>query len=87
MVREPYEVYVNGVLQVAGRDYDVVGPSLVFNKQLVSEGKLGVWRWLSILLGIAGTYRKNDKIDVVFTLDGRPQVLTLTPAAPEPQAG
>ena len=27
----------------------------------------GPWRWLSMLLGIAGTYRKNDKIDVVFT--------------------
>ena len=66
-VREPYEVFVNGVPQVAGTDYEVVGPSLVFNKELASEGKLGSWRWLSMLLGIAGTYRKNDKIDVVFT--------------------
>jgi hypothetical protein len=78
-VREPYEVFVNGVPQVAGTDYEVVGPSLIFNKELASEGKLGPWRWLSMLLGIAGTYRKNDKIDVVFTVDGRPKVVPLTP--------
>jgi hypothetical protein len=79
-VREPYEVFVNGVPQAAGTDYEVVGPSLIFNKRLVSEGKLGPWRWLSMLLGIAGTYRQNDKIDVVFSVDGRPKVVTLIPA-------
>jgi len=82
-VTGPYEVFVNGVPQVAGTDYDVVGATLVFNKHLVSEGKLGFWRWLSMLLGIAGTYRKNDKIDVVFSVGGRPQVVTLTPAPAE----
>jgi hypothetical protein len=81
-VREPYEVFVNGVPKVAGKDYDVVGASLVFNEHLASEGKLGFWRWLSMLLGIAGTYRKNDKIDVVYSVDGRPQVVTLTPSPP-----
>ena len=72
---------MNGVPQVAGTDYEVVGPTLVFNQELASEGKLGTWRWLSMLLGVAGTYRKNDKIDVVFAVDGRPQVVTLSPAA------
>ena len=81
-VREPFEVFVNGVPQVAGKDYDVVAGSLVFNSDLASEGKLGPWRWLSMLLGIAGTYRKNDKIDVVFTVDGRPKVVALTPPPP-----
>ena len=28
-------------------------------------------RWLSMLLGIAGTYRKNDQVDFVYTSDGR----------------
>jgi len=82
-VREPYEVFLNGVPQVAGTDYEVIGASLVFRAELASEGKLGFWRWLSMLLGIAGTYRKNDKIDLVFSIDGRPQVVTLTPVADE----
>jgi hypothetical protein len=81
-VREPFEVYVNGVVQTAGKDYEVVGPSLIFRADLASEGKLGLWRWLSMLLGVAGTYRKNDKIDVVFTVDGRPKVVTLAPPPP-----
>ena len=84
-VREPFEVFVNGVPQVAGKDYDVVGASLVFNADLASEGKLGFWRWLSMLLGIFGTYRKNDKIDIVFTIDGRRQVVPLTPPPPAEQ--
>jgi hypothetical protein len=85
-VREPFEVFVNGVPQVAGKDYDVVGASLVFNADLASEGKLGFWRWLSMLLGIFGTYRKNDKIDVVFTIDGRRQVVPLTPPPAKPES-
>ena len=76
-VREPYEVFVNGVPQVAGTDYEVSGRRLVFNEELASEGKLGPVRWLSMLLGVAGTYRKNDKVDVVFAVDGRPKVVAL----------
>ena len=38
-----------------------------------------------MLLGIAGTYRKNDKVDVVFTVDGRPKVVPL--AVPPRDAG
>src|SRR5262245_4649378 len=78
-VRSPFEVYVNGVVQTAGKDYEVVGATLIFKYELVSEGKLGFRRWLSMVLGSFGTYRKNDKIDVVFTLDGRPKVVSLTP--------
>ena len=29
-------------------------------------------RWLSMLLGVAGTYRKNDVVDVVYDSGGRP---------------
>ena len=74
-VRAPFEVFVNGVPQVEGKDFEVVGPRLVFDRSSRSEGKLGFWRWLSMLLGIAGTYRKNDTVDVVFTVDGRRKVV------------
>ena len=65
------EVYVNGVPQVEGRDYVRRADSLVFERQLAREGRLGFWRWLSIILGIAGTYRQNDSVDVVYQLGGR----------------
>lgn len=65
------EVYVNGVRQVEGRDYRRRDDSLEFERRLAREGGLGFWRWLSIILGIAGTYRQNDSVDVVYELGGR----------------
>jgi hypothetical protein len=65
------EVYVNGVRQVEGRDYGRRDDSLVFERRLAREGRLGFWRWLSIVLGIAGTYRQNDSVDIVYERGGR----------------
>jgi hypothetical protein len=72
-----FEVYVNGVPKQRGVDFDVVGRTLVFREQLANEGRLGFWRWLSLFLGVAGTYRKDDKVDVVYDRNGRRQVASL----------
>ena len=77
----PFEVFVNGVPQQLGEDYELHGRTLVFNRALASEGRLGFWRWTSLFLGVAGTYRKNDKVDVVYTRGGRRTVVTLEPGA------
>jgi hypothetical protein len=75
-VPEDFEVFVNGVRQEPGRDYRVQGRTLVFNRKLAQEGKLGAMRWTSIFLGVAGTYRKHDSVDVVYKRDGRRTVAT-----------
>jgi hypothetical protein len=75
-VPEEFEVFINGVRQEQGRDYHVQGRTLVFPRQLVQEGKLGAMRWTSIFLGVAGTYRKHDTVDVVYRRDGRRTVAT-----------
>ena len=81
-VQEEFEVFVNGVRQEVGRDYRVQGRTLVFSRRLHHEGKLGATRWASIFLGVAGTYRKHDDIDVVYEREGRKVVATgLTPDA------
>ena len=77
----PFEVYVNGVPQAEGIDFEVEGRTLVFGRELKAEGKLGFWRWTSMLLGVAGTYRRNDSVDVVYTYDGRRLVSSLNPVA------
>jgi hypothetical protein len=75
-----FDVYVSGVRQVPGRDFEQEGRSLVFPRPVEQEGKLGFWRWASMWLGIAGTYRKNETVDVVYEADGRREVETgLTP--------
>jgi hypothetical protein len=79
-VPEEFEVFVNGIRQELGRDYRVQGRTLVFNRRLHHEGKLGATRWASIFLGVAGTYRKHDDVDVVYEREGRKVVATgLTP--------
>ena len=82
-VTPPYELFINGVPQVEGTDYEVVGMSLLFKRSLAHEGRLGFWRWLSMLLGIAGSYRKHDTIDVVFTVNGQRKVVGLAPVEVE----
>jgi hypothetical protein len=76
-VAEPFQVFLNGVPQQVGRDFDVEGRTLVFRTSLAREGRLGFWRWLSIFLGIAGTYRQNDSVDVVYDAAGKREVVSL----------
>lgn len=78
-VSEPYEIFLNGIRQQPGKDFRVDGRILVFERTLAKEGKLGFWRWLSLLLGIAGTYRQNDSVDVVYQAAGRRTVASGLP--------
>ena len=78
-VGESFEVYVNGIRQQAARDFRREGDELVFERRLANEGRLGFWRWLSLFLGVAGTYRQNDSVDVVYEVAGRRHVAAALP--------
>ena len=78
----PYKVFVNGVPQTKGVDYEIVGHALSFTKHLEKEGKLGAARWTAIFLGLFGTYRKNDSVDVQYTLGGQQRVATYLDSIP-----
>ena len=82
-IEDGFEVFVNGVVQQPGRDYRREGGELVFDRSLAREGRLGFWRWLSLFLGVAGTYRQNDSVDVVYQSDGRRIVATSLPLLPD----
>ncbi len=72
-LRGPYEVYINGVRQEAGVDYQVREGALVFERDLVKD-KISGWRWLLGAWGV-GTYRQNDSVDVRYeAADGSPRV-------------
>jgi hypothetical protein len=72
-VREPYEVYLNGVAQRLGVDYTVREGALVFDRELHKDHISG-WRWLLGAWGV-GTYRQNDSVDVRYeAADGSPRV-------------
>jgi hypothetical protein len=72
-VREPYEVYLNGVAQRLGVDFSVREGSLVFEQELRKD-RISGWRWLLGAWGV-GTYRQNDSVDVRYeAADGSPRV-------------
>ena len=71
-VRPPFEVYVNGVRQELGSDYQVSAGELVFHRELVNQ-KLSPGAWFLGFWGI-GTYKRNDEVDVRYELDGQPTV-------------
>jgi hypothetical protein len=72
-VRPPFTVYVNGVRQELGRDYEIEGGVLVFGRSLVKEGRLGFWKWFLGAFGI-GTYGRNDIVDVAWEDAGSPRL-------------
>jgi hypothetical protein len=76
-VQGTFDVFVNGVPQARGIDYEQVGRRLIFESELAQEGRLGFWRGLSLFFGVAGTYRKNDTVDIVFTRNGQRTVESL----------
>jgi hypothetical protein len=68
-VRQPFEVYVNGVRQELGTDFRVSSGELVFERELVRQ-KLGPGAWFMGIWGI-GTYKRNDEVDVRYEIEGR----------------
>jgi hypothetical protein len=74
-IAEPYEVYLNGVLQQEGVDFDARGAELHFPRRLARDRVSG-WRWLLGAFGI-GTYRQDDSVDVRYQRDGRNRVAQL----------
>ena len=85
---DEFEVFVNGVRQARGTDYQVKGRTLMFEAALRKEGRLGFWRWFLGAWGI-GTYRQNDSVDVQYDVRGMPQLaesLEIEPVADPPSS-
>jgi hypothetical protein len=71
----PFRVFVNGLAQTEGEDYELEGGELLFNRPLQKE-RLGFWRWTAMFFALFGTYGKNDSVDVQYELHGRTTVAT-----------
>lgn len=71
----PIHVFINGVEQEQGRDYEIRGSEVVFNEPIYKEGTLGITRWLAMWIGLFGTYRRNETVDLHLRLKGKTVVL------------
>jgi hypothetical protein len=77
-VQRPFEVYVNGVEQREGADFVVRDGALLFDRELVHE-RVGAGRWTSMVFGIAGSYGKDDSVDVAYRVRGESRVASRLP--------
>ena len=68
-------MFVNGVPQEQGRDYELVGRELLFDRPLEKE-RLSKGKWTAIFFGLWGSYGKNDSVDVQYRRGGRELVAT-----------
>jgi hypothetical protein len=74
-VTGPFEVYLNGILQQPGVDYQVDDRTLIFPRPLVSEVKMSKLDWVKVTIGI-GAYAKHDSVDIAYRHEGRALVAT-----------
>ena len=79
----PYTVYINGVVQTEGEDFNLEDRDLVFTRPIVKE-EMGTSRWLAMYLGLWGTYRKDEKVDLQFQRDGKVELVPDLPVTPYP---
>lgn len=66
---EPIRVHINGVEQRRGSDYAVRNREIIFNRAIIKE-TVTPGRWMAMYLGLFGTYRKNETVDVEYQLEG-----------------
>ncbi len=77
----PFVVFINGVEQNEGEDFEIEGRELRFTRPIVKE-KMGTSRWLAMYLGLFGTYRKDETVDIQFRRDGATELVPDLPVIP-----
>jgi hypothetical protein len=75
----PFTVFINGVEQSEGDDYRLSRGEIVFSRPILKEAKVGFARWLAMLIGLFGTYRKHETVDVQFTRAGKVELASDLP--------
>jgi hypothetical protein len=78
----PYTVFINGVEQREGDAYEIRAGEIVFTRQIVKE-KVGTGRWLAMYLGLFGTYRKDETVDLQFQRGGKVELVSDLPVQPD----
>ena len=79
----PFTVFINGVEQAEEVDYDVRAGEIVFRRPIVKE-TVGMGRWMAMYLGLFGTYRKHETVDIQFKRGGKVELVSDLEVQPDP---
>ena len=66
---EPIRVFINGVEQNRGEVWEAREGRIAFTRPIVKE-EVTPGRWMAMYLGLFGTYRKNETVDIEYRLSG-----------------
>jgi hypothetical protein len=78
----PIRVHINGVEQREGTDFELRGNDIIFARPIVKE-TVTAGRWMAMYLGLFGTYRKHEVVDVEYHLRGKPQLASDVEVIPD----
>ena len=85
--QRPIRLYINGVEQAEGDDYELGDGVAIFHEPIIKEGKLGGWRWISMYIGLFGSYRKNETVDAEYSLGGETHLANNLEVIPDEPGG
>jgi hypothetical protein len=71
--QEPIRVHINGVEQPRGEVWDVRQGEIVFARPIIKES-VSRGRWMAMYLGLFGSYRLNEAVDIEYSLAGTPKL-------------
>ena len=81
--QRPFQVFVNGVPQREGVDYEVSGAGLVFAERLVPPRRMTLSTYARLMFW--GRYKTEHSVDLVYQSNGTQRVANALPI--EPAAG
>ena len=83
-VQRPFQVFVNGVEQAEGRDYEVRGAELVFSEVLIPPRRDTMKTFARLMFW--GRYGTEHHVDVAYDAGGRRTVASNLPVLPPAQS-
>ena len=71
-IQRPFQVFVNGIEQREGRDFEVQGGSLVFANELVEPRRDTMKTYARLMFW--GRYKTEHSVDVAYAVNGTQRV-------------
>ena len=79
-IQRPFQVFVNGIAQEEGRDFEVHGGELVFAGELVPPRQDTMKTYARLMFW--GRYKTEHSVDVAYAVNGQQRVASKLPISP-----
>ena len=79
-IQRPFQVFVNGIEQQEGRDFEVQGGELVFAGELVPPRQDTMKTYARLMFW--GRYKTEHSVDVAYAVNGQQRVASKLPISP-----